>query len=384
MKTRLDQPIAILLVALGLAACAAKPPKHKIPPPLGMAEEVVDCAGENAKPALACAHNLAVAFDSKGKLLAAWVQNGRIYLSHSTDLGKTFSKPVAANPASEQVAEGGAARPKIALSKMGAIYLAWTRGVAKPESGEVRFSRSLDGGRTFAAPLSIADGTAQAVAVNDRDYVYLAWVSGRETAADLRFAYSSDGGRSFHAEKSLTSPVYPGCAPAMKIEGKKFPVVLWREPRGLALTHFAAKEQPAAILPVSQGSCQECPGHALAVGPQGEYYAAWAAGGVYFSASLDHGESFSPPVRISQASGAGQPDVLADGPLVYLAWIESDGQKTVLRGQYSTDAGLSWSSPLNLAEAAGETSQPTLLAYEGRHFAAWKTQERGFKLIALD
>lgn len=365
-------PLGIL--ALGLASCASHSNKPK-PRPLAENAAGVVCSGENATPALDCAQSPAVAFDPKGRLVAAWEQGGRVYVSHSADLGHTFSKPVAANPAAEPIA-GGAARPRLALSKIGAIYVAWSG------AGQVHFSRSLDGGRTFAAPLSVGAGTAQAVAVNDRDYVYLAWVS----AGALDFAYSSDGGRGFHPGHTITSPVCPDCAPAMKIEGKKFPVVLWRQPGGHALTHFAAKEQPGPVLPVNGDACKDCAGQspALAVGPQGEYFAAWAAGGLYFSASLDHGGSFSPPARISAAPGAAQPDLLADGPVLHLAWTESDGQKTVLRGQYSTDAGFSWSPPLNLAEAADAAGQPVLVGYQGRHYAAWQTQERGFKLIALD
>lgn len=378
MKTPIPSKATLpLLVLAGLSACSSHSAK---PAAKAEASPAKQCNGDNASPDIACALSPAVAFDTKGRLLAAWEQGGKVYLSHSNDLGKSFSAPVAANPAAEAVVGSGAGRPKIALSKAGAVYLAWNRG--QPDTGEIRFSRSLDGGRTFAAPLSVGTGTAQAVAVNDRDYVYLAWIAG----AEPHFAYSSDGGRSFHADKRIAGQACPDSGPALKIEAKKFPVILWQETAGHALTHFTAKEQPGPVLPVSPAGCKGHAGQslALAVGPQGEYYAAWTADGVYFSASLDHGRSFSPPAKISPATTASQAELLADGPLLHLAWTESDGQKTALRGQYSSDAGLSWSPPANVAETTGEAGQPVLLGYQGRHYAAWQTRGQGFKLIALD
>ncbi len=375
-----------------MAACAGKSGKPAVQ---ARPETAAACVGENARPAIECAKSPSVAFDQNGKLWAAWSQAGKVYVNHSNDLGKTFSQPVAVNPVAEPVVAGGEARPKLALSKIGALYVAWTKGQGDGQSGEIHFSRSLDGGQTFTAPFQVGGGAAEvghrleALAVNDRDYVYLAWVAG--PGAALYYAYSSDGGRGFHPEKKITDAVCADCRLAMQIDSKKFPAILWRQARGHALSHFTAKDQPGPLQPVSEDACQACSGHgpALSISPQGDYYAAWSADGntrkgLFFSASQDHGKTFSPPVGFGHAPQALHPDILADGQSIHLAWTESDGKKTVLFGQYSIDGGASWSPPKTMAETASEPDHPFLLAHQGRHYVAWQTQAEGFRLLALD
>ena len=427
MKTHTDQPastlktrraalpLALGFLALGLAACAAgdKAGKLETRPAAADAAAQPACAGENAKPAIACAKSPSVAFGPNGVLWAVWSQAGTVYVSHSNDLGKSFSQAAAVNPAAEPVEAGGEARPKIALSKTGAVYVAWTKKLGQPHTGHIRFSRSLDGGKTFTAPVQVNSDSGEighrfeTLAVNDRDYIYLAWIDKRDkvkaeqggggyAGAALYFTYSSDGGRSFHAEKKVADHVCECCRLAMKIEAKKFPVILWRhvfdgQIRDHALTRFSAKDQPGPLQRVGDDHwrLEGCPHHgpALSIAPQGEYYAAWftngdARKGLFFSASQDHGKTFAAPA----AFGGGQashPDVLADGQSVHLAWKDYDGKKTLLREQHSGDGGQSWSPPKTLAEAAGEADHPFLHAWQGRHYVAWQTAQAGFRLIAV-
>ncbi len=339
MKTHIDPPprgvktllaalsLGFLALALALASCAAKPAKRAAPARPEAASSA-SCLGENAKPAIECAKSPSVAFDANGRLWAVWDQAGILYVNHSNDLGHTFSQPFAVNPIAEPVeAASGEARPKIALSKAGAIYVAWTKRLAKPHTGHIRFSRSLDGGKSFTTPIQINSDPDEighrfeSLAVNDRDYIYLAWIDNRDkvlaeqgggqyTGAAMYYTYSSDGGRSFHPEKKIADHVCECCRLAMKIEAKKFPVILWRQVfdgqiRDHALARFTAKDQPGPIQRVSedQWKIDGCPQHgpALSITPTGEYYAAWFTNGdvrkgLFFSGSQDHGKTFSPPV----------------------------------------------------------------------------------------
>jgi len=406
--------LSLGLLALGLASCAAKPGKLVVQAAPETSASPAGCVGENAKPAIDCAKSPSAAFDQNGRLWAVWTQGETVYVNHSNDLGHTFSAAVAVNPVAEPVEASGEARPKIALSKAGAIYVAWTKRLSKPHSGHIRFSRSLDGGKTFTAPVQINSDTSEtahrfeSLAVNDRDYIYLAWIDKRDkvaiersgggyTGAALYFTYSSDGGRSFHPEKKIADHVCECCRLAMKIEAKKFPVILWRQVfdgqiRDHALTRFTAKDQPGPIQRISNDhwKLDGCPQHgpALSITPQGDYYAAWftdgdARKGLFVSGSQDHGKTFSPPVGFGHTPQAGHADLLADGQSVHLTWKEFDGKKTVLLTQYSSDGGLSWSAPHALAETAGDSDHPAMLAYQGHHYVAWQTQADGFRLLAL-
>lgn len=389
--------IFLAFLALGLASCATKPSKP-ISRPKAETTTSAQCEGENAKPALECAKAPSATFDKDGRLWVVWEQAGKVYVNHSNDFGNTVSPPAAVNAVAESIETGGEARPKIVLTKAGAVYVAWTQSLGQANGGHIHFSRSLDGGKTFTTPLQV-DGVEtghrlEALAVNDRDYIYLAWLDGRGKTASysgtaLRFSYSSDGGRSFHTDKTIADDACECCRLAVKIDSKKFPAILWRQVSGgHALTHFTAKDQPGPIQAVSeaQGKVDECPrqGPTLSISPQGEYYAAWSnRQGLAVSASLDHGKTFAPPVNFGQPERAAHPDLLADGQSVHLAWTETDGKKTVLLGQSSIDGGLSWSAPKPLAETESVADYPFLLAHQGRHYVAWQTEDKGFQLIAV-
>ena len=107
-------------------------------------------------------------------------------MSRSGDLGQTWSGPTRVNQVPEATDPGGDARPKVAIGLGGEVYVSWTKALGKPHTGEVRFSRSLDGGRTFSAPLTVhADRQLiahrfDALAVNRDGEVFVAWIDKRD------------------------------------------------------------------------------------------------------------------------------------------------------------------------------------------------------------
>jgi hypothetical protein len=377
--------LVALTLSLGLVACAVKPNRPSAGSPLPESLNANRCEDANSKPAVECAQSPSAAFDQKGRLWVAWEQAGRVYVASSGDLGGSFSQPVPVNIVADLVV-GGEAHPQISINKIGAIYVAWAKGAGKPDSSEIRFSRSLDGGKTFTSPLQISSGSMPALAVNDRDYIYLGWIAGHGAGTALHYAYSSDGGRSFHTEQTIADAACISCGVAMKIEGKKFPVIVWRQAAGYALTRFGVKDQPGPVQLLSDNPCRDCTAEspALSIGPQGDIYAAWTANGVHLGSSQDHGKTFAPASGVGHAQAA-HADVLTDGTILHLVWTESDGKKSLLYGQSSVDGGLSWSPPRTLAESAMQAGgQPVLLNNQGRFYVVWQGQERGFRLVSAD
>jgi len=377
------------VLAVGLSACSSRPK----PPPAkpAISDNEVDCADENAKPHLKCAAHPTAYFDPNGLLWVVWGQGGRVYASHSTDLGRHFDPPVAVNPSPEPLDTSAPARPKLVANKLRAVYVAWTQA-----NGQVRFSRSLDTGRTFTAPATVSNGMGRsyhrlgALATNARDYIYLAWTGGGETngqasRAALYYAYSSDGGRSFHPEQNIASSACSCCRVSLRVDPKQLPVLLWRETGGIVLNHFQAKDRPGVSQSISggNGSTDACEGPALSIVPKFGSFATWAGqNGLLFSSGSDMGKNFSPQIPITQ-SAAAEPDILADERSINVIWKQTEGSKTILLGQNSWDGGQTWSKPKHLAEAEGETDQAFLLAQQGHHYVAWQTKEQGFRLIPL-
>ena len=151
------------------------------------------------------------AFDTKGVLWAVHKVSGHIAVSRSEDRGLTWLNPVLVTPAPEPTDTGGDARPKIALGPTGEIYVTWTKPLAKPYTGEIKFARSLDGGRTFSPPFVVHRDRQEithrfdALAVTARGQTVVAWTKAFENP--------------FHKKhQDLNSTVSLAIAPACLLE----------------------------------------------------------------------------------------------------------------------------------------------------------------------
>ena len=89
---------------------------------------------------------ISATLDSQGALWRASTRDGFVWADKSTDLGKTFTKPVKVNPEQQNIANNNEARPNIATDMQGNVYLTWTQNLKTLYASYVWFARSLDGG----------------------------------------------------------------------------------------------------------------------------------------------------------------------------------------------------------------------------------------------
>src|SRR5215210_247930 len=99
----------------------------------------------------------AVVFDARAQAWRVWIDDDHVLVSTSLDRGKTWRAATRVTPQPETIDANGESRPKIALGRKGEVYVSWTRSGKKPYTGDIRFARSLDGGKTFDAPRTIND-----------------------------------------------------------------------------------------------------------------------------------------------------------------------------------------------------------------------------------
>ena len=92
-------------------------------------------------------------FDEQGALWLTRVEDGHVLVSHSSDQGKSFSKPVKVNQQAGAIVASGETRPKILWAKNGNIYIAYTQSLEISFAGNIRFSCSVDGGKGFTSQL---------------------------------------------------------------------------------------------------------------------------------------------------------------------------------------------------------------------------------------
>lgn len=361
-----------------------------------------------ARPSLATS----TAFDSEGHLWRVVAREQRVLVSHSRDGGKTFSPSVAVNTAPEHIAGDGENRPKILLHD-GVIFISWTQALDKPMTGHIRFSRSLDGGKTFSAPVTVNDDPQiishrfEAMGVNDRGQVYLAWLDKRDLAAAqqtgqpyagaaIYYAVSNDKGASFLPNRKLADHTCECCRVAMAMEPGGTPVVFWRHIFGKNTRDFALARLDEDPVPVrathDDWAVDGCPHHggAISIGPDRTYHLVWFTNGaerhgLFYASSADRGRSFSTSRAFgNEDAQAGHPDVLSLGQAVVVVWKEFDGKQASIETMHSNDSGRSWSAPRRLAATTGASDHPRLVANAGNAYLSWQTERDGLQLVAIN
>jgi len=360
-----------------------------------------------AKPSLA----VSATFDENGRLWLAALRGQHLYVSYSDDRGVTQSAPVKVNAEPEDFLGDGENRPKI-IARKGMIYVSYTQGLAKPMSGDIRFSRSTDGGKSFSAPITVNDNREiishrfDSMAVNGKGHVYIAWLDKREqSAAEKRgekyngsavySALSDNGGASFRRNVKIADHVCECCRTAMAVDTDDYPVVTWRHIydnniRDHALVKLDGKMTPVRVSNESW-NIAACPHHgpSLSIARDGIYHAAWFSNapqqrGLFYAYSADQGKTFSSSLSFGNIEAQpSRPYVLSLGSRVYLAWKEFDGESTSILGMESADGGKSWSAPGKLAATSDISDWPMLIGENNRAYLSWNTKNEGYRLIEI-
>ncbi len=376
---------------------------------------------EAAAPAPACAERLTLAcarvatpaFGADGALWLAWAQGGHVWVGRSADEGATFTDVAKVNPAPQAIDDNGENRPKLAMDGAGRIFVTYAVKTDRPYSGDVLFSRSLDGGRSFSVPRSLAgDGGSpslrfETLGVAPGGRIYAAWIDKRRAAAAAKGAYrgatlavawSDDGGKSFGRTVLAQDHTCECCRMALAFDADGLPVLAWRNIfapnlRDHAVMKFAAPDLPGDAVRIADDSwaIDACPHHGpgLAVGEPGVFHVVWFTQGqnrrgLFYARSDDAGRTFSAPMGLGDAQRAPtHAHVAAIGRTVAVAWKEFTGEASEIMTMTSRDGGNTWSAPKRAAHSAGASDHPLLIAgNEGIHLS-WLTRDEGYRLIPV-
>lgn len=406
MKLRI---ISLLLLLIGLSGPVLAAMDHKPAPASG------PCA-DPAQPArLACAPAPSAHFDQRGRLWLAWSQGGHVYVNYSDDRGQSFSDPVIVNRSPEPIAARGENRPKIVPARDGRIYVSWTMPLAKRFTGHVRFSVSEDGGQHFSDPIIVNDDRDitghrfEALAVNDRGEVFMAWLDKRDRlratqqgqdyhGAALYYSWSEDGGKSFKPNLKIIDHSCECCRVVMDIDHNQLPVILWRNIYGKnvrdhSLVQFGAKDKPKLIQRVSfdQWHIDACPHHGpdMSIAKNRDIHLVWFNNaperhGLFYARRNDKDGSLTRAMSIGDyQAAASHPNVISIGDRVWLVWQQFDGKQASVWSQQSMDNGDSWRQANKIAVTDASADYPFLIRDKDRVYLQWQTQNEGFQLIEL-
>jgi hypothetical protein len=351
------------------------------------------------------------AFDAQGGLWAAHKVSGHIAVSRSDDRGRSWLNPVLVTAAPEPTDTGGDARPKIALGPAGEIYLTWTRPLAKPYTGEIKFTRSLDGGRTFSTPAIVHRDRQEithrfdSIVVNGKGQVIVAWIDKRDLVAAaaakapayrgaaVYFAVSDDRGATFRGDYKLADHSCECCRIALVRHEDGSVSAMWRhifEPNirdhAVAQLFPDGRAGPMRRVSFENWRIDACPHHgpSLVEDAQRRLHAVWFSAapqqqGVHYARLRDGGNEAHRRVGGEAAAHA---DLAVQGQRVVIAWKEFDGERTRLRALRSNDGGERWQEH-ELAATAGSSDQPRVLTFGGDFHVFWNTRERPLSMSIL-
>ena len=347
--------------------------------------------------------------DESGRLWIAKVENQDLLVFWSDDDGKNFSSPVLVTPEPENILADGENRPKIAVADDGTVLLTWVQSLPQKYSGNIRFARSTDSGRTFSPPITLNDDGRitshrfASMATDGTGRVVVAWLDARDrdmakergeafSGVSIYTARSSDNGASFGPNRQFETHTCECCRIALTWTPEG-PVVFWRNIFGTNTRDFAiANLDKGSVRRATDDEWQidACPhnGGGIASGYGDQLHLVWFTDGAarrgMFYKHID-GNWQSPRMPVGNPSAqASHASVAALGKTVLLTWREFDGNSYSAELMYSTDAGSSWSRPMRLMESAGATDYPVPLIDGKKIFIVWNTAKEGLRIVPIE
>ncbi len=393
-------------------------------PPMGYAQQHAHHGDNDAvvsgPPSIVTGRVATASFDFNGRLWLAWLHGEHIYVNYSDDLGKNFSSPVKVNPEPEKIHHNGEARPKIVVDSEGRVFVAYTQKLPKRFTGNIRFSRSVDGGKSFSAPITVNDNLDVishrfvSMALDANDKLHLVWLDGRDFIAAkkqgrayngsaLYYSISDDHGASFQTNSKLADYTCQCCRIAMTLDSNQQPVILWRHifanesdssiSRDHALLRLNKNGTAGELQRVSfeNWAAETCPHHgpALEIGEDGRYHMAWfnihkGRPGLYYGYSDDQGKTVSSAYAFAGGSDQAQhPDLIEFNNKLYLLWKSFDGQQTNIKLMQSENGGERWSDAVAIASSDKQSDYPYFLKHKNNLYLSWHVVGEGYRLLDI-
>ena len=399
--------IIVLGIFLTLAACAQKHMMHT-----AGAEQVCPFA-----PALFvhCGRTPTTAFDQNGRLWVSYVIGEHVYVAWSDDQGKQYSIPVKVNAVAEKVYTNGENRAKVAFGRKSEVYVSWTREVeGGPFFGDIRFTRSTDGGKTFEPIKTINDDGLvtshrfETMFVNTAGDIFMAWLDKRDqvaavaarqqyVGAAMYYTWSRDNGVSFAKNSKVADFSCECCRIAMSETPQGDVAAFWRHiydtttrDHGFAVLATSGVITPEQRATVDNWKIEACPHHgpAMVTASDGAYHISWFTLGdirkgiLYGRYQPETGQLDN--MATVAAAGSSHSHLARVDNTLYLVWKQFDGEKTGIKLIISNNEGKSWQPATIITETADASDHPLLITHEGMVSLSWHTSKEGLRIIPLN
>jgi hypothetical protein len=341
------------------------------------------------------------AVDATGRLWIAYAQSAapstHVMVARSDDEGRSWHAAVRVTAQPEPVAADGENRPKIAFGPRDQIYVSWTSPTSERYTGNIRFARSLDGGRTWSQPI-IVHRDRQLIAhrfdsmmVDRNGRIWIAWLDKRDavsaaaagrdlTGSSTYYAYSDDQGATWQGDFKLAEQACECCQIALAANSDGTVSAMWRHV-------FANSERDHAMAVLGRPGIRRvtfdrwridaCPHHgpSLAVDDAGTAHAVWfnqtnGESRVFYGQLTEGG----PRHGRELPAGASHADIAASGETIAIAWKRFDGNAVVIESWRSHDRGQTF-EPGPILRTEGDSDRARLVGVNGKVLLVWRRAE---------
>lgn len=343
--------------------------------------------------------------DEQGFVSAAWVEEEKetrtIFFARSETAGGPLGTPVPVTQPTEHVYYRQES-PSVAVSGH-EVFVTWSQTHPKitpdkPFAGELRLSKSTDGGRTFAPSALVNDDgqviqhTFDSVQTAPNGTLHMAWIDGREGKKEpgTFVARSTDQGRTVAKNVKIDDDTCVCCRTAVATSVDGVVYVAWRKifeghVRETVVSRSMDGGQTfssSVVVGHDRWVYPACPHRpaSLGVDRQGRLYVVWYTEGadetpaIYLAYSDDQGKTFSTKKQLNRSKGTfpDHPQMAVDpAGRIAVVWEERSPVRREVVVSYSLDRGESFNAPVKLNEKNGQT--PTVAVNQhGTVVMGWK------------
>lgn len=273
------------------------------------------------------------------------------------------------------------ASPNIITSGDG-VFALWTEYTSG--KSDVFFSKSTDGGNTFATPINLSESTGgqsdyAAFAVKDKS-VYVVWQTSLSGTASVFLTKSSDGGTSFARPVMISDKSQLAAFPQIAVsDAHVYSAWLEKSDNNSTNVIFAKSDDNANSFGTPSSITQNLGNSGipklLATGNQ--VYLSWEDNSkgnfeVFLSKSDDSGTSFHPPVVVSGTSGqSGTPQIMVSENNVYATWMDDTSKYYDILFSKSTDGGKSFGTPVDISKLHADSGYPQFTVSGNHVYVVW-------------
>jgi hypothetical protein len=357
-------------------------------------------------------------------LYLAWVAGDtgsrHLWVARSGDGGRSWTRPARVTGTPDDVgAPHGESAPRLVAGGGGSVALVWSRSVPVPgrrwPASEIRFARSLDGGDTWSAAVTLNDDSTGAPGTHTfhgatwtgASGIVVAWLDERggaelpahhhaagdeaaapamESDARIFFTSTQDFGATWSPNRPAWGAVCPCCRVTLAREPSGGVVAAWRQ-------HFPGSIRDVVTAPLLPAAAEParvhrddweypgCPhtGPAMAIDDRGVRHIAWYTGkpdgaGVFYGRIVPGDSSAAAAIPLVTGrglqTGHGTIAALRDGGALAAFDVGEDGERAIRLSRIGADGAVEASMTLG-ASAGGSYPQVIALA-GGSALVAWR------------